>query len=102
MTPREFFETMHSELDKVKDLGAVYQFKITGENGGDWYLDATGDEPIVGEGVHDNPGATFTATDQDFVAMATGKLASQMAFMMGKLKVSGDMMLAMRLQAIFP
>ena len=102
MTPREFFATMGGELDKVKGLGAVYQFMITGENGGEWYLDATGEEPIVGEGVHENPGATFTSTDQDFVDMATGKLASQMAFMMGKLKVSGDMMLAMRLQKIFP
>jgi putative sterol carrier protein len=102
MTPREFFETMQDELSKVKGLGAVYQFKITGENGGNWYLDATGDEPVVAEGIHDSPGATFTALDKDFVDMATGKLASQMAFMMGKLKVSGDMMLAMRLQAIFP
>jgi putative sterol carrier protein len=102
MTPEEVFKNMEDELEKAKGLGAVYQFVITGENGGEWYLDATGDPPVIGKGMHEKPGATFTAAEQDFVDMATGKLASQMAFMMGKLKVSGDMMLAMRLQKIFP
>lgn len=102
MTPKEFFDTMGNEMDKVKGLGAIYQFNITGEDGGEWFVDASGDDPSVGEGTHPNPGATFTATAEDFVAIATGKLASQMAFMMGKLKVSGDMALAMRLQRIFP
>lgn len=102
MTPEEVFANMATELDRVSGLGAVYQFVITGENGGEWYLDAVSDPPVIGKGMHEKPGATFTAAQDDFVAMATGKLASQMAFMMGKLKVSGDMMLAMRLQKIFP
>jgi putative sterol carrier protein len=102
MTPEEVFKNMEGELDKVSGLGAVYQFNITGEHGGEWYLDAVSDPPVIGKGTHEKPGATFTAAEQDFVDMATGKLASQMAFMMGKLKVSGDMMLAMRLQKIFP
>jgi len=36
------------------------------------------------------------------MAIRDGKLNSQMAFMQGKLKIKGDMNLAMKLQAIFP
>jgi acyl-CoA dehydrogenase len=37
---------------------------------------------------------------QDLVALANGELNAMSAFMQGKIKVSGDMSLAMRLQSI--
>jgi putative sterol carrier protein len=40
------------------------------------------------------------ATDADFLAIVNGKLNPQMAFMSGKLKVQGDMGLAMKLQQL--
>jgi len=100
-TPREFFTGMSDDLSKVGGLGAVYQFNITGDDGGEWYVDAVGDEPSVGEGAHDNPDATFSCADQDFMDIATGRMPSQMAFMLGKLRVSGNMALAIRLQKVF-
>jgi putative sterol carrier protein len=39
-------------------------------------------------------------TASDFVDMINGKLNGQMAFMTGKLKVAGDMGLAMKLQTL--
>jgi putative sterol carrier protein len=41
-------------------------------------------------------------TAPDYVSMANGDLKGQMAFMTGKLKVSGNMMLAMKMQSLFP
>ena len=38
--------------------------------------------------------------DADFVAMAEGKLDGMQAFMGGKLKIKGNMMLAQKLQSI--
>lgn len=50
----------------------------------------------VGKG--SNPaGVTITMKDGDFVNMMTGKLNSQEAFMQGKLRMKGDMKLAMKL-----
>jgi len=40
---------------------------------------------------------TISLAIDDLVAMATGSLDPMMAFMMGKLKVQGDMMLAQKL-----
>ena len=86
--------------DKVEGVNAVFQFNITGDNGGSWYADTSGDAPVIGEGTHDSPGVTITVADQDFVDIKSGKLNGQMAFMTGKLKIAGDMGLAMKLQKL--
>ena len=62
--------------------------------------DSTGDAPVVAEGTHDNPNVTITVSAEDFVAIKTGELNGQMAFMQGKLKIAGDMGLAMKLQKL--
>jgi len=44
---------------------------------------------------------TISVTKDDFIALAEGNLDPMMAFMSGKLKVAGDMSVAMGLQSIF-
>jgi putative sterol carrier protein len=100
-TPQDAIDQIKQDPSALEGVNGVFQFKITGPNGGEWYLDTTGDEVVVDEGMHEKPDVTFTSTDEDFVAMATGTMPSQMAFMMGKLKVEGNMLLAMQLQKIF-
>jgi putative sterol carrier protein len=102
MTPKEVFETqlpgrLKAKGDDVKKVNAIYQFVITGANAGSWWVDTTKSGGEVGAG--DNAGAkcTITMVDNDFVDMVTGKLNGQMAFMTGKLKIKGDMSLAMKL-----
>jgi putative sterol carrier protein len=51
----------------------------------------------VYEGRAENPDVTVTMSDEDFIALMKGELNGMAAFMSGKLKVSGDMMLAQRL-----
>ncbi|MCZ7582104.1 MAG: SCP2 sterol-binding domain-containing protein [Deltaproteobacteria bacterium] len=86
--------------DSVKGINAVYQFKVTGDNGGDWYADVSGETPKIEQGMHDSANCTITVASDDFVAIKTGKLSGQMAFMTGKLKIQGDMGLAMKLQKL--
>ena len=40
---------------------------------------------------------TVTVSWDDFIAMSEGKLDGMMAFMQGKLKIAGDMMIAQKL-----
>lgn len=99
-TPKEIFEgQIHQRItqdpDKAKSIGAVYKFNVTGDNGGTWVINLK-DNPGVTEG--DAPAdCTITVGSQDFVDIVSGKLSAQMAFMQGKLKIAGNMGLAMKL-----
>jgi len=105
LTPKEIFdvkipENLQNDPDKVAGMNAIYQFNITGDAGGSWYVDLTASPPAVAEGTSDNANCTITCTADDFVGIVTGKLNGQMAFMTGKLKIAGDMGLAMKLQKV--
>lgn len=63
---------------------------------------------VIGDGsceVHDgtaeNPSVTIRISDDDLVRLLTGELDGMSAFMTGKLKLDGDMMLAQRLGSLF-
>jgi putative sterol carrier protein len=52
-------------------------------------------------GKHASPNITITMKEGDYLDMINGKLNGQMAFMTGKLKIAGDMGLALKLQSLF-
>lgn len=84
------------------DLSAVYLFDISGPGGGKWTLSIQDGKCELSEGDNNTPTVTISISDQDWLAIQKGTLNSQMAFMMGKLRVSGDMGLALKLQSMFP
>lgn len=105
LTPKSIFEEripgrMKENPDKTKGINAIYQFKITGGNGGDWVVDLTKTPGEVRGGSDANARCTITVADTDFVDIVTGKLNGQMAFMAGKLKIAGDMSLALKLGTV--
>jgi putative sterol carrier protein len=105
MTVKEVFEKripegITKDPAKAKAVNAVYQFNITGAGGGSWYVDLKSDPPAVKEGTVPSAGCTITVADSDFIDIVTGKLNGQMAFMSGKLKVAGNMSLAMKLGTV--
>ena len=55
----------------------------------------------VHPGTHASPNITMTMKESDYLDMVNGTLNGQMAFMSGKLKIAGDMGLALRLQNLF-
>lgn len=69
-------------------------------DGETWHVDLKNGSGSVGKGVHDNANATLTMKSANFVKMFQGKLNSTTAFMTGRLKIDGDMMLAMKLEKI--
>ena len=85
---------------KMKGVSAVYQFDLSGDNGGVFHAVVDDGKATVVEGAHDSPNITISMTADDFDAMLDGKLNATSAFMAGKLKVKGDMSLAMKLQSL--
>ncbi len=85
---------------KMKGVSAVYQFDLSGDNGGVFHVTVDDGKATVVESEHDSPNITITMAAEDFDAMLDGKLNATSAFMAGKLKVKGDMSLAMKLQSL--
>jgi len=104
MSVAEIFEQMKAKIDanpaKAAGLKASYQFELTGEDGGTYHATFDGTSYDIGPGAVENPGCTVVISAADFTSLVTGKLNPTAAFMGGKLKIKGDMGLAMKLQSI--
>ncbi|NWX75862.1 HSDL2 protein, partial [Alca torda] len=83
----------------VRTTQGVFQFELSGEEGGTWYIDLKtkggsagfGKPPVTADVV-------MSMSSADFVKMFTGKLKPTLAFMSGKLKIKGNMTLAIKLE----
>jgi len=87
--------------EAAEGVEAVIQYHLTGEEGGDWIIDIRGGKCTVTEGVALNPRMTLTADAKDFADVLLGKANGMQYFMQGKLKLSGDLNLAMKLTSFF-
>uniref|UniRef100_A0A7G3AMN8 Peroxisomal multifunctional enzyme type 2 n=2 Tax=Lutzomyia longipalpis TaxID=7200 RepID=A0A7G3AMN8_LUTLO len=93
-------DRVDGEPAKAKSVNGVFSYKIT-ENGKvvkEWTLDLKNAK--VYEGVPQGgvkADTTLTVADSDFVDIALGKINPQVAFMKGKLKITGNIMLTQKL-----
>jgi putative sterol carrier protein len=87
--------------EKAGPIDAVIQFKFTGEEAGDWFAAIKDGACTTEEGIHPNPKMTLTADSNDYVKIFTGELDGMQAFMQGKIKLAGDLNLAMKLTQMF-
>jgi putative sterol carrier protein len=102
---KEVFEVhiparLKAKPDLIAKINAVYQFNITGAEGGNWTVDCTQPGGVVAAGSAAAPRCTVSMADAEFLKLVTGKLNAQMAFMTGKIKIQGDMGMAMKLQQL--
>jgi len=105
LTPKLIFEDkiasrLKEDLSLGKEINATYLFNITGETGGTWTIALNSNAQEVKVGSIENPQCTITISDKDFVNLVEGTLNPQMAFMTGRLKVKGDLGLALKLGKI--
>ena len=114
-----------SGTELTKKVGGVFLFKVAGDGGaqGSWVVDAKNDGGsvrIAKDGKKffiyfyswggitfsfffvsgDKGDVTISMKDDDLTQMLAGKLAAQQAYFQGRLKVQGNMGLAMKLQEL--
>jgi len=98
---REFFESLEgraAESNKAAGLNASYLFDIDGA--GKWTVRVENGQVNVSEG-EEAADTTISASEDTFVKIVNGDQSPTSAFMTGKVKVSGDMGNAMKLQQLF-
>lgn len=79
---------------------AVFQFDLSGDEAGTYQVGLSEDNNFIAEGEQEKADCTLQMSSDDFVKMAKGKLNGTQAFMTGKLKIKGNIGLALRLQSI--
>ncbi len=102
-TVKETFDAMGTRFraDKAAGTNAVIQYDVSGEGGGTWHAVIKDGACSVKSGEATTPNLTLQIAAPDWLDMLSGKQSGQMLFMSGKLKVKGDMGLAMKLGSMF-
>ncbi|XP_059166949.1 sterol carrier protein 2-like [Physella acuta] len=88
----------------VKKMKGVFCFKVKGPGNkeGVWVVDVKNGNGAVKFDSADKADTTITMADEDLYNLMLGKLNPQTAFFQGKLKIAGNMGLAMKLKELQP
>jgi len=100
---RKLMDNMPAAFKPEKAVGvnAVIQYTLTGEGGSIWNSQIADGACSVSEGPAESPTLNIIMDASDYVDMMAGRLDGMQAFMTGKIKVEGDIMLASRLMTFF-
>ena len=96
MITEEIFEDIKKQAPNLKPFGAKLKFVVDETS---IVIDGTGDSNEIRMS-DEEADCTITATSETIVKMRKGDLNPMMAVMMGKIKIKGDMTLAMKLQSL--
>ncbi len=83
------------------ELTAVIQFRVTGEEPGDYYLQIADGTCAFNEGIADAATMTISTPSQIWLAISRGEMDGQMAFMQQKYTVEGDFSLLLKMNQLF-
>lgn len=97
---KEIHEALQADSSLTKGVEAVYEFQLDGDEGIKYQLVLQGENSRTVEGVEEAADCTLLMNSDDFEKMARGELNGTQAFMSGRLKIKGNMGLALKLQDI--
>jgi putative sterol carrier protein len=86
---------------KAAGIDAAIQVRLTGAQAANWVVTIKDAKCSLSPGADPSAKLTVSADSADFIKIFTGQMDGMTAFMGGKLKVTGDMGLAMKLMGLF-
>ena len=102
----EIFRQMPENLDAAaaKDVDAVVEWRIGGRGDGGhdaWQVTLRGGQATVERGSPAEPRVVFDIDAVDFVRLVAGTVEGPLLFMHGRLRVDGDLVLAVQMPQLF-
>src|SRR5438132_5068910 len=104
LSPDEIVEALPKYIipEKAGSTKATIVFELSGANAGKWWVKIHDGAAESGKGeAPETPNLTLQADSGDWVKIMTGTMDGTSAFMQGKLKIKGDMGLAINMQTLF-
>jgi putative sterol carrier protein len=97
------FEKMPAAFraEKASGVNVVFQYAISGEEGGEWFAEIKEGACRVEAGKHASPTCTLAIASADFLDLMNGKLPAMQAYTSGKLKIGGDIMKSQLIGKLF-
>ncbi|MEM7137276.1 MAG: SCP2 sterol-binding domain-containing protein [Myxococcota bacterium] len=92
-------QSIEQDVERAKAVGAVFLFKVHGAGGGVWTVNMK-DTPGVSEGDSGDAECTIEISSEDWKALTEKPSAAMQFFMNGKIKLTGNALLATKLQAV--
>ena len=87
--------------EKAAGVDVVFQFRISGEGGGDWSAAIKDAACTVTPGLKEKPTTTIKMSAEDFLKLMSGTLPAMQAYTSGKLKIEGDLMKSQLIEKLF-
>lgn len=93
------FSKASNKLPEIKSWNKAYQFKVEDSNE-EFYIEIKNGELKVSEGSHPSPIATISAPKEVLDQVLKGELDAMKAFMMRKIKITGNVLDTMNLKKL--
>lgn len=97
---REFFEGIESRIDPERTKGQTVSYRFDIEGAGSWRVAVVDGQTTVQE-TADGADCVIAMKEETLLKLIRGETKPTTAFMTGKIKVDGDMSLALKLKELF-
>ncbi|PMR77446.1 SCP2 sterol-binding domain-containing protein [Billgrantia endophytica] len=96
------FDKLQDRFDPqaAEGMDDVFQFHFS--DNGSHYLVVKDGSLAIEEGEHDDPSVSLSLSTDTLKGVMNGEINGMTAFMTGKLKATGNVMLATKLTSLFP
>ena len=88
------------DADAAAGLDAVFQYEFSDDE--NHHIVVEGGSCTIAQGDHASPTVTLSCDLATFIGIADGSINGMQAFITGKLKATGNVILAQKMQTLFP